>query len=89
MSQSDTNIVHSSKDFPNLVSRLMPSTKVLHIDQTIASLDPWKYVPAGDGIHKIHDVICLFKDQEIQLRHIFGQSVADHVIKCCSESAPV
>ena len=50
MSQSDTNIVQSSKDFANLVSRLMPSTTVLHIDQTIAILDPWKDVPAADGI---------------------------------------
>ena len=89
MSQSDTNIVQSSKDFANLVSRLMSSTTVLHIDedqidQTIASLDPWKDVHAADGIHKIHDAICLFKDQEVQLRHAFGQSVLYHMIKYCS-----
>ena len=89
MSQSDTNIVPSSKDFSHLVSRFMPSNTVLHIDQdnidqTIASLDPWKYVLVADGIHKINDVICFFKDQEIQLRHIFGQYVPDHVIKYCS-----
>ena len=35
----------------------MPSTDVLHIDQTIASLDPWKDVPAADGKYIMPNIL--------------------------------
>lgn len=56
-------IVQSSLEFANVVSTLMPKTKVIHVSQAeiksrITEMNPWMNSLAVPGIRKMHFIMC-------------------------------
>ena len=85
MSKDDlSQVVQSSEDFANLASKLMSATTVLHIDEkkinhVMSLADSWENAPTVDGIRRMHDAKCFYKQHTIELRHVSGQDECDDV----------
>ena len=69
----------------NAFESLKEANRILQIDFAMAYSCEYQdemgiNAPAADGIRRLHDAHCIFKDHKIELRHVTGQTESDVVI---------